>query len=255
MRSLLSPFLAIAKTQLLIVGQRPMNLATGIIFPWLFLSLMTFHRLHHMDEHHVVMAFTSALTGAFWAASVWSTGGIIRREQWMGMLRTSFLSERSPLFIFTAKSFAAALYDIALITIASLVFIVGFQLPFRVANPVLFLLGLLSIFIGGLAASMLLGSAVFLSRHAFYITAAAGPPLLLLGGFVIPPELLPLPVRWLSLFVNLRWLRSFLLSTNLSPDWLALAIGLLITLVYFFVAAWAIRVMIHRAKVVGTLEL
>ena len=51
MRSLLSPFLAIAKTQLLIVGQRPMNLATGIIFPWLFLSLMTFHRLHHMDEH------------------------------------------------------------------------------------------------------------------------------------------------------------------------------------------------------------
>ncbi len=241
-------------TQIAMVIRRPMNIATGIVFPWLFLALMTFQRLDSLDPSAVTTAFSSSILAALWSAAIWSAAGVLRRDIWTGMMASTFTARYSPTLITAVKTCAAMSYDMALILIASFSFLKIFGLSMDIDQPPAFVLALIAVFIGGGAATMLLGCAVILSRRAFYLTAAAGPPLLLLGGFVIPVELLPTPLRFLSVVVNLRWLREFLVSTTTQPQWTALAIGLALSAVYVGLAHRAIRVLLHRAKAVGSLE-
>ncbi|WP_052844475.1 ABC transporter permease [Corynebacterium mustelae] len=242
-------------TQIAMVIRRPMNIATGIVFPWLFLALMTFQRLDSLEPAIVTAAFSSSILAALWSAAIWSAAGVLRREIWTGMMASTFTARYSPTLLTAVKTGAAMSYDMALILIASFSFLKIFGLSMIIAQPLAFVLGLIAVFIGGGAASMLLGSAVILSRRAFYLTAAAGPPLLLLGGFVIPVDLLPAPIRYLSAVINLRWLRDFLVSTASQPQWSSLAIGVALSAVYVGLAHRAIGVLLHRAKVVGSLEL
>lgn len=49
----LRAIIASAKIQLLIVAKRPMNIATGIITPWMFLSLFLIPRIGNLNQDQI----------------------------------------------------------------------------------------------------------------------------------------------------------------------------------------------------------
>ena len=56
--------LASARLQLLMVAKRPMNIATGVVTPWLFLSLFLLPRLGTLHEAEVTHAVSSSMTAS-----------------------------------------------------------------------------------------------------------------------------------------------------------------------------------------------
>ena len=228
----LQAIIASAKIQLLIVAKRPMNIATGIITPWMFLSLFLIPRLGNLNQDQITHAISATITASFWAASIWSGAGIIRREKWMGTLGHTLSGLLSPMAAILAKMLGAVAYDVTLITISTTSFCLIFRIPFHPTHPFL------------LAAGIIL----------FHLTNAFGTPMLLLGGLLIPPSYLPPVVSWVSALINLYWLRQFLSSLTTTPDWGSLLIGCLVSTCYLLGAWLCIRHMVTRAKVRGTFE-
>ena len=214
----LRAIIASAKIQLLIVAKRPMNIATGIITPWMFLSLFLIPRIGNLNQDQITHAISATITASFWAASIWSGAGIIRREKWMGTLGHTLSGLLSPMAAILAKMLGAVAYDVTLITISTT--------SFCLIN----------------------------SRNPFHLTNAFGTPMLLLGGLLIPPSYLPPVVSWVSALINLYWLRQFLSSLTTTPDWSSLLIGCLVSICYLLGAWLCIRHMVTRAKVRGTFE-
>lgn len=68
----LRAIIASAKIQLLIVAKRPMNIATGVITPWMFLSLFLIPRIGNLNQDQITHAISATITASFWAASIWS---------------------------------------------------------------------------------------------------------------------------------------------------------------------------------------
>ncbi len=213
----LQAIIASAKIQLLIVAKRPMNIATGIITPWMFLSLFLIPRIGNLNQDQITYAISATITASFWAASIWSGAGIIRREKWMGTLGHTLSGLLSPMAAIFAKMLGAVAYDVTLITISTTSFCLIFRIPFHLTN-------------------------------------AFGTPMLLLGGLLIPPSYLPPVVSWVSVLINLYWLRQFLSSLTTTPDWGSLLIGCLVSTCYLLGAWLCIRHMVTRAKVRGTFE-
>lgn len=245
----------LARNQALIVATRPVNIATGVITPLMLMSLLTLPRLDALTASEGTRVFAAVLLASFWGASIWSGAGILRRERWFGTLAPSFTGHPGPVTVITGKTLGGVIYDITLICLSNTAFILIFGVPLEIQSPLAFAVGLVAVIACGVASSMLIGAVLILSRHAFQLTTAFGAPVLLLGGTVIPHEVLP---QWVSVIgnaINLAWLQRFLASTTQDPSWSYLAIAILISAIYAAVGAWCIHIMMRRARREGTLEL
>ncbi|MFC2403660.1 MAG: ABC transporter permease [Corynebacterium matruchotii] len=250
----LQAIIASAKIQLLIVAKRPMNIATGIITPWMFLSLFLIPRIGNLNQDQITYAISATITASFWAASIWSGAGIIRREKWMGTLGHTLSGLLSPMAAIFAKMLGAVAYDVTLITISTTSFCLIFRIPFHPTHPFLLAAGIILVAVFGVCSSILIAGLLINSRNPFHLTNAFGTPMLLLGGLLIPPSYLPPVVSWVSALINLYWLRQFLSSLTTTPDWSSLLIGCLVSICYLLGAWLCIRHMVTRAKVRGTFE-
>ena len=139
----LRAIIASAKIQLLIVAKRPMNIATGIITPWMFLSLFLIPRIGNLNQDQITHAISATITASFWAASIWSGAGIIRREKWMGTLGHTLSGLLSPMAAIFAKMLGAVAYDVTLITISTTSFCLIFRIPFHPTHPFLLAAGII----------------------------------------------------------------------------------------------------------------
>ena len=145
----LRAIIASAKIQLLIVAKRPMNIATGIITPWMFLSLFLIPRLGNLNQDQITHAISATITASFWAASIWSGAGIIRREKWMGTLGHTLSGLLSPMAAILAKMLGAVAYDVTLITISTTAFCLIFRIPFQPTHPFLLEAGIILVVVFG----------------------------------------------------------------------------------------------------------
>lgn len=244
-----------ARSQARVVATRPMNLATGVVFPLMLMTLLTLPRIEVLDAAEATAVFTGVLLASFWSASLWSGAGILRRERWMGTLAPSFTGRASPLAVLVGKTLGGVVFDVALIGISNTAFVVLFRIRLEIAHPWAFAAGILAVIVCGVASSLLIGAALILSRHAFQLTTAVGTPVLLLGGTIIPHDVLPAWLAALGNGINLAWLQRFLASTATTPEWGALAIGVAISAAYAGIGAWCVHVMLRRARKEGALEL
>lgn len=252
----LRAMLASARLQFLIVAHRPMNIATGIITPWMFMSLYLLPRLNRVSESDVTASVTASMVGALWSASMWSAAGIIRREKWMGTLGSTLSSPLNPFLAILSKIVGAVTYDTALITVSVAAFCAAFRLPIQASHPVLTVVALMLVVIFGVAASSMIAGALIISRNPFHLTNLFGIPVLFLGGMVIPPDLLPVPLSWFSAIVNFYWLREFMntLSSPV-PAYRFLVVGAVLSVAYFLLAYLAVKRLLALAKKEGSFAL
>lgn len=246
---------AAARSQVLIVMTRPMNLATGVVVPLMLMSLLTLPRLDALDATMATSVFTGVLLASFWGASLWSGAGILRRERALGTLASSVTGRPAALTVLIGKTLGGVVFDVGLIVVTNTVFIVAFGIALRVVHPAAFVLGVLAVVVCGVASSLMIGALLILSRYAFQLTTALGTPVLLLGGTIIPHDLLPPWAAAIGSVINLAWLQRFLASTSGAPDWSALIVALALSAVYAVAGALGVRMMLRRARRGGTLEL
>jgi len=247
--------IASARIQVAIVLTRATNLATGVVVPLMLMSLLTLPRLHDLDPATATAVFTGVLLASFWGASLWSGAGILRRERDMGTLAPSVTGRPSALTVLLGKTLGGVVFDIGLIVVTNVLFVLAAGIRLRIAHPLVFVLGVIAVVVCGVASSLMIGALLILSRYAFQLTTALGTPVMLLGGTIIPHDVLP---RWAAAIgnvINLAWLQRFMVSTATTPDWGALFGALALSAAYAAVGVVAVRVMLRRARKEGTLEL
>ena len=171
----LRAIIASAKIQLLIVAKRPMNIATGIITPWMFLSLFLIPRIGNLNQDQITHAISATITASFWAASIWSGAGIIRREKWMGTLGHTLSGLLNPMAAIFAKMLGAVAYDVTLITISTTAFCLIFRIPFHPTHPFLLAAGIILVAVFGVCSSILIAGLLINSRNPFHLTNATCP--------------------------------------------------------------------------------
>lgn len=246
---------AMVVNQFKVVRSRPMNLVSGIGTPLLWLTLVMAPRLDEMTPEQATRAFSGVLLAAFWASSLWSGAGIIRRERQMGTLAPSFTGRLSPLSVLLGKTLGGVVYDVGLILATNLAFIWAAGVRLGIASPVAMAVGLVSVVLGGVASSLMIGACLVLNRHAFQLTTAVGAPVLLLAGTIIPYPMLPRWVEWAGAVLNIAWLQKFLASAATEPRWGYWSIAMVLSLAYAVVGAWALQVLLRRARREASLEL
>lgn len=245
----------LARSQVLVVLTRSVNVAGGIVTPLMLMSLLVLPRLDRLSPAQATAVFSGVLLASLWGASLWSGAGILRRERWFGTLAPSFTGRPGPVTVLLGKTLGGVVYDVSLILMSSTLFVLGTGLHLQISHPWAFGAGLVTVVGSGVASSLLIGAVLMLSRHAFQLTTAFGTPMLLLGGTVLPYDHLPGWVQVVGVAVNLSWLQRFLASTADRPDWAALAIGALLSAGYALTGALLVSVMLRRAREDGSLEL
>jgi len=245
----------LARSQVLVVATRSVNLATDVLTPLLLLTLLVLPRVERLTPREATGAVTGVLLASLWGASLWSGAGILRRERWFATLGPSFAGRSGALTVLLGKTLGGVLYDVSVIALSTSAFLLAAGVRLEIRSPVAFAVGLVAVVLGGLASSLLIGAGLMLSRYAFQLTTALGTPILLLGGTIIPHDVLPAWAGALGDAVNLAWLQRFMASTAGAPDWQALGAALALTAAYAAIGARLVHVMLRRARREATLEL
>ncbi|BBA95584.1 hypothetical protein RVR_498 [Actinacidiphila reveromycinica] len=241
-----------ARVQLAMQRAHPMSIMLGIVQPAVLLVIGS------SSTHGAALdgfALASGLS-SLWGGSIWTAGGILRREIEYGTLPRLVCSPWNIRFLLLAKSLAASMFQTLCITVTTVGVLACSGHTIAVRAPGALLLGILVAVLSAAALGLLLSSLFVLTRAAVRISEALSYPVLLLGGMLIPSAYLPAWLRWPSAVVSLSWIRRVLHGALTgSTDLPALAAALALTAGYA-AAGWLVfDAVLDRARLRGTLEL
>jgi ABC-2 type transport system permease protein len=204
----------------------------------------------------VTAVATAVLLMAYWGSTVWQGANILRRERMQGTLAMFMRGVRDPLLVLTGMSLGASLGPALLTALTVAVMLVVLGAPAVVASPGWFGFGLVAAIASGTALGTVLSSVFLLTRFGLQLSSALLYPVFLLAGLLIPVDVYPVGIRWLSWFISLRWAQQFLVSTAHGDlDFGALGLVGLLTLAYAAAGVLAFRRIDHLVRGRGTLEL
>lgn len=232
----------------------PMTLVVGVIFPAMLLIVALGGQVAPSATEGSRLASGVLLT-SFWGNTVWSGAGILRRERSQGTLARALTGVRDPRLIVLGKSFAASVAS-ALCVLATVTgTLMALSQPVALEQPGWMVLGLVLVIASGTALGVMIGGIFVLTRHGSQVSSALTYPVFLLGGLLIPPDLLPAWVRPVSSLLSLRWLQEFLSAgAEGSANLTAPAAALVLTVVYALGGARIFRRMVDRAREEGTID-
>ncbi len=194
---------------------------------------------------------------ALWGCAVWQAGLILREEMWQGTL-ASIVVRPAPLGVVLAgKALGTTLRASALIVVTVAVLSWVTRTSLAPASPVLFAVVVVAAVIGSFVLGLLLSCVFLLTTATFRVAEALLYPVFILGGLLVPVELLPAVVRPLADGISLHWAAELLVDasttgTTDARDW---GFFLLLTSLYGLAARWAFRRVVDRSRRLGTLEL
>ncbi|CAN5685543.1 hypothetical protein BH18ACT7_BH18ACT7_11700 [soil metagenome] len=191
-----------------------------------------------------------------WSATAWGSASVLRRERAMGTLARALAGLVDARLIVLGKGLGASLLSTvwALATLA--VTLVALRQPVSLANPGWLLLGFAVLLASGSAVGLLIGSVFVLTRYGPQVTAFLTFPVILLGGMLIPPEILPTPLTWVSALISLRWLQEYLVTSAAgSPNLAALGYAVVLTVGYAAAGIGLFGGIVDRSRREGTLDL
>lgn len=171
----------LARSQWLVALSRPMSLATGVFTPLMLMAILLLPRLETLTPEQATRTFSGVLLASFWGASLWSGAGIIRRERAQGTLGASVTGRLGVLTVLLGKVSGGVLFDVGIVCLTNVVFVLVAGIRLQVAHPAAFAVGLAEVVVCGVASSLMLAGVLMLSRYAFQLTTAVGTPVLLLG--------------------------------------------------------------------------
>ena len=108
----------------------------------------------------------------------------------------------------------------------------------------------------GTALGMLMSCLFLVTPYGMHLSSALMYPIFLIGGMLIPADVLPRPFQFVSALVSLRWAQEFLTAAATGrPDLRAYLIMVGLTIGYFVAAVWTFNRLVDRARRGGNLEL
>lgn len=243
-----------ARTQLHEMVQNKSMLVLGAVQPAVFLTVALVPAEHTTAQDGTRVAFAVLLT-ALWGSTVWGAGGILRRERFQGTLGRVLSGVRSGLVVVAGKSLGATLYAAVVTVVTVIVVLAALRQPVALGNVGALVLGLLVVLFSGTALGVLVSALFVLTRFGPQLSSAIMYPVFLLGGMLIPLDLLPAPLRLLSALVSFRWVQQFFTAAVAgSTDWTALGIAFALSAVYAILAGTAFRKVVDRARRMGNLD-
>jgi|GEM_PF-7047273 len=193
---------------------------------------------------------------ALWGSTIWTAGGILRGERVQGTLPALVTGVRSAYLVLFGKSLAATIRLTGIIGATIVVAALVLRLPVRIASPFWLAAGVLAVIACGTALGMLLATIFLVTRHGQHWASALMYPVFIMGGMLIPGELLPAALHWVPAVVPMHWAQRFLTS---AMDGTAPLFPLLMlagmSAGYFLLAAGLFSRVIDLARSRGTLEL
>lgn len=128
--------------------------------------------------------------------------------------------------------------------------------PVSFAHPGWLVVGFVVLLASGSAIGLLIGSVFVLTRYGAQVSAFLTFPVILLGGMLIPPEVLPTPLGWVSGLISLRWLQEFLVTSSTgTPNFTALGYAVLLTVGYALAGILLFGRIVDRGRREGSLDL
>lgn len=233
----------------------PLVVIGAVVQPAVFLLVVIGARRVTDPDTATRLVSAVALT-TLWSATVWLSGGILRRERAQGTLAASMTAVHPPQLVLAGKAFGATVYSTAAILASTTATVALLGTPVRLGGLGWLAVGLLMVVLSGTALGMLMSCLFLLTRHGPAWSGALMYPVFILGGLLIPPALLPDWLSWLSSAVSLRWINEYLVGAATgAPRPASLAVAAALTLAYLLVAVWSLRRAGDRARREGTLDL
>lgn len=230
-------------------------IAVTVFQPIVFLLVALLPSADRSAEAGTRVAIGVALSVS-WAATAWGAASVLRRERAMGTLGRALSGLVDTRLITLGKGLGAALLSTAWALVTLVVTLVALRQPVSFMNPGWLLLGFGVLLASGSSIGLLIGSIFVVTRYGQQISSFLTYPIILLGGMLIPPGILPTPLSWVSSLVSLRWLQEFLVtSASGSPNLTALIYAVLLTILYAVSGLHVFNRIVRRARQEGTLDL
>lgn len=197
----------------------------------------------------------SVMLTALWGSTIWTSGGVLRRERTYGTLARSVCGVESPTLVLFGKSLGATLYGVGMILASSGVTVLALRLPVAMAHPFWLAVGLVIVIVSATTLGALLSCLFLLTRNGLIWSGALMYPVFVLGGLLIPEHVLPVWLRWVPQLLSLRWINDFLSGATggglrITP----LAVAVLLTIGYGVIARRTYRWSIDKARQRGSLD-
>jgi ABC-2 type transport system permease protein len=242
--------LASARMQVQDMRANQPGIVLGVVQPVVLLVVLL--RYRELDTAAATRIAGGVALTALWASTIWTAGGILRREVFQGTLAANVTSVRPAYLVLLGKSLGATLRSGVVILATTAVTVAVLRAPVRLEASWWVAIGVAGALASATALGMLLACLFLLTRYGAQLSSALMYPVMILGGMLIPPDVLPAAVRWMSGLISLRWATE-LLAAGPGPRALA-ALGAL-TAAYFVLAVWAFGRVVDVARAEGTLDL
>lgn len=255
MTGLLRVFLASAVVQLR--TQRSLVLIIiGIAQPAIFLAITLLARRTGSRVDPGALALGICLVG-LWSATIWQTGLVLQNERAEGTLAPVLSRPVSFGAVLAGKATASTIRGVLFVVPTVAVTMLVARTPLPVARPGAMLLAALAVVASAVVFGLLISCLFVLTRAAYRIAEAAAYPVFILGGLVVPPELLPGWLQPVAYVVSLHWGAELLnaAAAGVPPPGNAWPMLAVTTAAYGLIAAWLFERMVNRVRRDGTLEL
>lgn len=232
----------------------PFAVILGVIQPVVFLVISTSAAGVPDPATSTQLVIGVGLT-ALWGSTIWSAGGILRRDQARGTFGRALLSIRSPFVVFLGECLGATVRTTTFIAPSTVGTALLLGVPIEARRPAWMAVCLVVVVLSGTALGMLLSCLFLVTRHAPSWSGLLMYPVFIVSGLMIPQDLVPTQLRWVSAVISLRWAAHFLATAAFGhPSWFALVSLTGLTVGYFVLAVIVFRWLVQRARRNGTLD-
>lgn len=246
--------LAAARMQILLVRSHPLIPIVTVVQPVVFFVVVTARQpaaANHAD------VFFAVLLTSLWGGTLWTAGGILRRDTADGTLGRNLISASDPRLVVIGKCLGSSMLVLVLLAGTGCVIAVVAGIPVPLAAIPWLVTGFLLVALSGTALGYVLSGLFVLVRHPVQLTSALVFPVYILGGLLIPTSSLPAPLAALSPGISLYWAQRLLVSSVgrdgvVLPDLAMLGV---LTIGYFLLGNVLFVRVVHRARVKGTINL
>jgi ABC-2 type transport system permease protein len=235
----------------------PQWVIPNVIAPFVF----TFVALTLFKSTGGSFAVNAVLGGAMmgmWGNTLYGSGFAINFERWQGTLEEVLAAPSNLMHVVAGRSIANALFGlinmVAILLIATLVF----QVPLGVANPLLFLLGMVLTLLSVSALGLIFASSFVLTRSAQVMTNGLEFPIYIVSGSMFPIWVLPFWSWPIAYALGPKWgadaIRDAAMVENVPLTfWINIGVMMLITFGYLVIAAFLFRKVGDKVRRDGSL--
>lgn len=187
------------------------------------------------------------ILSGLWGSAMTASGDAVTTERGEGTLELLVAAPAPAALVAIGRVVATTLQSLIAIpftlTVAALL-----GVPLRIAEPVMFALGILALVLSTLGVGLVFAGLFVLTRSATLFTTVINWPLWILGGTAFPVAMLPAAVQPISALVALSWAGELLrgAASGTGPSWGSGLLAVVVLAALYFAIAARLFVGIER---------